>query len=476
MKLFTPKKPKNRRRYSSVKRVTFGVLTGGLAIGLITLLVVNLSKPRSLEVVTLKESIKPSQEVEAALPAPETTETPVEAATPHEAPKPDPGTAPMPKTQPVVAEALPTKETAPVPQAPVAPPEPPPPSAAPMPPSAPTPAPTSKPPEVTVAMISPQTASQTNPKAELPASPPKADAEKLPTKKSDDGEFVLIDAVTAVIGDSLDGSKNALPHRVRLSPYWIGRHEVSFELWEKVVKWGRDHGYVDLPDGLGKMKDHPLYGISWHEAARWCNARSEMEGLTPCYYENQDKQEVMRKGSSYLNNRCVRWEANGYRLPTEAEWEVAARGGLEGKRFPWGDTITHENANYYGALDTPYDKSGRAGPPATFLGPPPHTAPIGSFPPNGFGLYDMSGNVSEWCWDYSDPFFGDPELAKAADTATSLSLPISVDPKGPDTGSHCVVRGGGWRFYASEACCASRDQLPGMVPAVHVGFRLARRP
>lgn len=290
-----------------------------------------------------------------------------------------------------------------------------------------------------------------------------------------ESELVLVDAGPTIVGDVLDGLRDATPHRVRLSPYWIARHEVTFELWQRVADWARGHGYADLPPGLGKMADHPVYAVSWLDAVKWCNARSEMEGLTPCYHVTDRKEGVFRAGVAELSNRCVKWEANGYRLPTEAEWEVAARGQLEGRRFPWGDEISHQNANYSSTGISAFDKGARRGPPVQYGGSLPHTAPVGSFSPNQFGLYDMSGNVFEWCWDFYDHAFGIPRLRQTAPDDMGPGLLEVIDPLGPDTGSTCVVRGGSWRHDAGDARCASRFDLPGAASAPHVGFRVARR-
>jgi formylglycine-generating enzyme required for sulfatase activity len=161
--------------------------------------------------------------------------------------------------------------------------------------------------------------------------------------------FAFIPGGSFQMGDQSDplvGSSDELPvHSVYVSGTYMGRYEVTKEPWDEVRAWGLNNGYTDLPVGNGsyasKAANHPVHPITWYAMVKWCNARSQKEGLTPCYtvggatYKTGDSDAV--DGN---------WGASGYRLPSEAEWEKAARGGLSGKRFPWGETINHSNANY----------------------------------------------------------------------------------------------------------------------------------
>jgi sulfatase modifying factor 1 len=274
-------------------------------------------------------------------------------------------------------------------------------------------------------------------------------------------DLVGIKGGNVFIGDGLDGLKDARRHQVFLTPYRVAKHEVTLELWEKVRLWGKDHGYQDLHVGSGKGPGHPVYGIRWPDAVKWCNALSEMEGLTPCYYSEMTLHNVARKGMADISNQHVNWESNGYRLPTEAEWEFAARGGLTDNRFPLGNEISHEEVNYHGSLHIEYDKCQREGTAKHLTSSQPYTSVVGSFHPNGFGLYDMAGNIAEWCWDFYDPSYGNPES-------------VQNNPRGPIKGLNCVIRGGSWRHSAADARCASRLSLPGDMLTTYVGFRVVR--
>ncbi len=264
------------------------------------------------------------------------------------------------------------------------------------------------------------------------------------------------------MGDTLDGDTNAPAHSVNVSTFYMHKKEITKSQWSDVRTWGLQHGYTNMAGGAGKAANHPVQKVTWYDVVKWCNAKSEQEGLTPCYYTDAAQTAVYRTGSTNIDNTMVKWSANGYRLPTEAEWEKAARGGLSGKRFPWGDTITHLQANYYSSNKYTYDVSTTRGlHPVYGLGLTPYTAPVGSFAVNGYGLHDMAGNVREWCWDWYD--------------ATYYVSSPAVDPHGPASGANRMLRGGDWSYYAYGSRCAYRyiGGIPGTTSS-HFGFRPVR--
>lgn len=268
------------------------------------------------------------------------------------------------------------------------------------------------------------------------------------------GPFPMGDQSSPRVGDT-----NELPvHTVQVPGFYLAKYEVTKALWDEVRTWGQAHGYTDLADGQGRAVNHPVNMISWLEAVKWCNARSEKEGLRPCYSVSGA---IYKTGGSFDTNPDCDWSANGYRLPTEAEWEKAARGGLTGRNFPWGDTITHSQANYKSDGAYSYDISPTRGYHPTYATGESelYTSPVGSFAPNGYGLYDRAGNVWEWCWDVKGDYAPGPQ----------------TDPRGPAAGWERVIRGGCWMVVASYCRTAEREFCsPHGAASWALGFRVAR--
>jgi formylglycine-generating enzyme required for sulfatase activity len=184
-------------------------------------------------------------------------------------------------------------------------------------------------------------------------------------------------------------------YSLTVDSFYMDATEVTKGQWDTVYSWAVANGYSFDNAGSGKASNYPVHWVNWYDCVKWCNARSQMDGKTPCYTVS---------GSTYKTGQSspdCDLDAGGYRLPTSDEWEYAARGGLSGKRFPWGDTINHSKANYgangsmYSYDTSPY--TARTYHPSYDDGGYPYTSPAGSFSSNGYGLYDMAGNVWEWC-------------------------------------------------------------------------------
>lgn len=263
--------------------------------------------------------------------------------------------------------------------------------------------------------------------------------------------FARIPSGTFSMGDSLDGWSNATPHNILVDTCYIHATEITKGKWGEVRTWAASHGYTDLEAGASALSDRPVGSVSWYGVVKWCNALSEMEGKTPCYYVDEAKTVIYRSGQVDLTSDMVNWGANGYRLPTEAEWEKAARGGLTGKRYPWGDFITHSNANYWSDATYPYDISPTRG------AHPSNPTPVGFFAANDYGLYDCSGGVFEWCWDWYD-------------AAYYTNSPAS-NPLGPVVGTNRLNRGGYYSGLAHRARSAHRENSAPTLVHPSTGFR-----
>jgi formylglycine-generating enzyme required for sulfatase activity len=266
--------------------------------------------------------------------------------------------------------------------------------------------------------------------------------------------MALIPAGAFTMGDNLDGESDATPISVTVSAFYMDVNLVSYSQWQTVYNWATNHGFGFALAGSGKAANHPVQTVNWYDTVKWCNARSQQAGKTPVYYTDAGWTQVYTNGevTPYVN-----WTANGYRLPTEAEWEKAARGGLSGQRFPWGNVITESLANYYGNTIISYDLGPNGYNAAFTNGGYPYTSPVGYFAPNGYGLYDMAGNVWEWCWDWhGTPYAG------------------GSDPRGPASGSLRVSRGGAWNIVAYSSRCAYRNNSYPSYASYNFGFRCVR--
>lgn len=256
-------------------------------------------------------------------------------------------------------------------------------------------------------------------------------------------------------------------HQVFVSAYYMEQTLVPAEKWEEVYHWATNHGYV-FPECRAYYDDgltnRPALEVCFFYMTKWCNARSEMEGLVPCYYTDDAHSTVYREGQIALSNACVNWSANGWRLPTEAEWEKAARGGLPACRFPWGDYCTHSNANYCAGEPGSrpfYDVSETYYTHPVFKDYWPPTNPVDYFPTNGYGLHDMAGNVYQVCWDVYGAHYYDNSPG--------------VDPRGVEFAelySNRGVRGGTWMQEAGR--CSGRFAGGPEGGGINVGFRCVR--
>ena len=263
---------------------------------------------------------------------------------------------------------------------------------------------------------------------------------KVRVKADDAQDMVLVPGGTFEMGYNI-----YTPVTIQVSPFYIGRTEVTFREWKFVRDWGVAHGYTDLADTgrtYNEEDARPVHNVSWYQVVKWLNAKSEMEGLAPLYFTTPDRLQIYRTGNIDLTEAHANWSASGYRLPTEAEWEKAARGGKANQVYATGSAISVSQANLTGYYPN-YN---------TFHNWPTN---VGQYTPTGFGLFDVAGNVAEWCWD------------RFAD-----ALPKGTDPKGPSSGGSRLVRGG---YYGiGEGRIAARESYPQGFSSIAFGFRAAQ--
>ncbi|MFC1537361.1 SUMF1/EgtB/PvdO family nonheme iron enzyme [Gemmatimonadota bacterium] len=235
-------------------------------------------------------------------------------------------------------------------------------------------------------------------------------------------EMVFIPAGTFQMGDNDKGFIGEMPvHTVTLSSFSMSKYEIT---------QGQYYAVTGSKPSYWRGDDHPVEKVNWYDAVIFCNKLSEAAGLESCYN---------------LDNWECDFTKNGFRLPTDAEWEYAARGG---KNYEYGTDngkLSCDNANFFECQ-------------TSFSG----TVDVGSYPPNPFGLYDMSGNLMEWCNDWYGRY-----------TSESQSNPTG--PEHPEYGIYRVQRGGS--YYHNALGCRSayrRNHGPSLL-AIHIGFRVVRR-
>ncbi len=233
--------------------------------------------------------------------------------------------------------------------------------------------------------------------------------------------MVLIPAGEFQMG-SARGERDEKPvHTVYLDAFYMDIHEVTVGEYKRFIQATSHRALPASVARCAPTDKHPVVGVSWHDAMAY-----------------------------------AQWA--GKRLPTEAEWEKAARGGLNEQKYPWGNVIDASKANY--------DKNTKSGTHDE------HTTPVGKYPANGYGLYDMSGNVAEWCLDaYQKKFYANSPRRNPVAGAAHIQQVID---NFTNTQERRVVRGGSWSFNAKSVRVANRlGEKPSLVSS-DVGFRCVK--
>ena len=237
-------------------------------------------------------------------------------------------------------------------------------------------------------------------------------------------EMMLIPGGEFIMGDNRGEDDEKPAHKVKIGAFYMDKYEVTQAAYERMM--GRNPAKFKGPD-------KPVERVSWFGAIQYCNMRSLREGFTPCYD---------------LETLECNYEADGYRLPTEAEWEYACRAGTRTK-YSFGNAP--EKLGQYAWFKVNANKTSH---------------PVGQKRPDQWGFYDMHGNVWEWCNDYySEDYYQESPVE---------------NPNGPAVGDERVLRGGSWASAAQSARCSSRySETPGFADVCFgyeaYGFRCVRR-
>lgn len=286
--------------------------------------------------------------------------------------------------------------------------------------------------------------------------------------------------ITATVGSDVFISGRP----VHLASYRIAKYETTYEVWKEVYDWATDvargtKGYVFANSGyeghepagttpgtgttnesLGwtadQKKIRPVTWINWRDAIVWCNACSEISGKEPVYYTDDSYNIVLRISTNdagygtAADTARVKPDANGFRLPTEAEWEAAARGGRQSDTTNWA--YTYAGSDTAGAVAWYWYNSFDLGGSNRNYG----IHPVGEKLQNGAGLFDMSGNAWEWCWDWYEV------------------ITSATPPDGAALGPYRILRGGSWGYNDHYLESAKRFHYTPASPAMNIGFRIVR--
>lgn len=237
-----------------------------------------------------------------------------------------------------------------------------------------------------------------------------------------------------------NGRYDEKPQRtVTLASFYLSKTEVTYDQWMKVYSWALGKGYVFDGYFAETMKmayrvngSCPVTMVNWFDCVKWCNAASEMEKRTPCYVIGTA---VYKSGEN--NGVTCKWDVNGFRLPTEAEWEYACR-ARSTSAYSWGSSIDDRYA-WHGANSTNM------------------THPVGLKKGNAWDFLDMSGNVHEWCWDLYQSYAG----------------MTGSNPKGAASGTYRVSRGGAYNLSSYYLNPEYRFWLLPVCRVTYIGLRLA---
>ena len=263
------------------------------------------------------------------------------------------------------------------------------------------------------------------------------------------GEMVLIPSGTFQMGSNQGVDANKPVHEVTITKsFYIGKYEITQAEYEKYCSYGENK--PSSRDGIGE--NHPAYYVSWYAVLVYCNKRSIAEGLTPCYSilnstVPDEWGPVPTSSQSTWDAVECDWNANGYRLPTEAEWEYAARAGDNTvDSLIWSGTSDKNEYNDYvwhgdNSLNT--------------------TNEVGRKKANNFDLYDMCGNVQELCWNW---------YTSTYDT----TLEGGMDPLGANLGTNRVIRGGSWGTFIAQCAVSTRSSVSPYNCRSNIGFRVVR--